>query len=173
MKERKKTTTAMIECALWNKLRRNEAVVVRANGLFVRNVKMKGSEQIITARIRHECDMLSLTAAGRIHEIEIKITKADIRAESKKSHGHDRHNCIDTLSYAVPIHLEEFIKDNVHPNCGIWVFQSGGIWQTRKPKARGFAIQRQYISDIASAFHHKMAYKYWALHMKQTGGFWM
>jgi hypothetical protein len=49
----------------------------------------------------HECDLLILTNSGYLTEVEIKVTKADLVADLKKTHAH-RSDKIKKLFYALP-----------------------------------------------------------------------
>ena len=44
----------------------------------------------------HECDLLVITKAGYCYEVEIKISRADMRADHKKRHAHasDKIKCL-------------------------------------------------------------------------------
>ncbi len=53
----------------------------------------------------HECDLLMVSRHGYCTEIEIKVTKADLKADAKKRHGH-RSNKIKYLYFALPDYLE-------------------------------------------------------------------
>ncbi len=53
----------------------------------------------------HECDLLMVSAAGYLTEIEIKVSKADLKRDAKKPHRH-RSNEIKRLFFALPEYLE-------------------------------------------------------------------
>ena len=58
--------------------------------------------------VGHECDLLALTAAGYAHEIEIKVSLSDVKADLKKDHGHgDPDNRIKCFWFAMPSALAE------------------------------------------------------------------
>ncbi len=84
-------TTPEMECALANWLG------YRAN-LIVPNVHWGLSGM-------HECDLLVVSRAGYLTEIEIKISRADLRADARKWHGHNS-NRIKRLFFALPDYLE-------------------------------------------------------------------
>ena len=65
----------------------------------------------------HECDLLVVSKAGYLTEIEIKITRADLRADKKKWHGHNSDR-IKRLFFALPDYLESCI-DMVPERAGI------------------------------------------------------
>lgn len=54
----------------------------------------------------HEIDLLVVTKAGYAYEVEIKTTKADLKADQKKRHGHN-HRAIRKLWFAIPFELYE------------------------------------------------------------------
>lgn len=65
----------------------------------------------------HECDLLVVSKAGYLTEIEIKVTVADLRADKKKWHGHESMR-IKRLFFALPEKLEHRI-DLVPERAGI------------------------------------------------------
>lgn len=85
-----KITTPEMECALAN------FFGYRAN-LIVPNVHW-GMDL-------HECDLLVITRMGYAWEIEIKVSKADLKRDAEKWHGH-RSRRIKRLYFAIPIDLE-------------------------------------------------------------------
>jgi hypothetical protein len=54
----------------------------------------------------HECDLLVCTKAGYLWEVEIKVTKADLKRDAAKWHGH-RNDRIKHLLFAIPAYLED------------------------------------------------------------------
>jgi hypothetical protein len=54
----------------------------------------------------HECDMLILSKCGWASEIEIKVSKADLKKDSTKGHGHNSSK-IKYLYFALPDFLCE------------------------------------------------------------------
>ena len=52
----------------------------------------------------HECDLLILNGSNYAVEVEIKISKSDVKADLKKGHGH-KSNRIKRLFFAIPEHL--------------------------------------------------------------------
>lgn len=56
----------------------------------------------------HECDLLVVSRAGYCTEVEIKVTRADLRADAKKKHGHECRR-IKYLYFALPDYLENCI----------------------------------------------------------------
>lgn len=52
----------------------------------------------------HECDMFIMSKSGYATEVEIKISRADLKKDSEKRHGH-ASNKIKQLYFAIPPHL--------------------------------------------------------------------
>ncbi len=57
----------------------------------------------------HECDLLMVSKAGYCTEIEIKVTRADLKKDAEKRHGH-WSNRIKYLYFAIPTYLESCIE---------------------------------------------------------------
>jgi hypothetical protein len=55
----------------------------------------------------HECDLLIVTKSGFASEVEIKISKHDLKKDGEKHHGH-RSRLIKRLFFAIPLSLVEF-----------------------------------------------------------------
>lgn len=89
-----KITTPEMECAL-------AAFFDSRVNLIVPNVHW-GLEM-------HECDLLMVSKAGYCTEIEIKISRADLKNDAKKRHGY-YSNRIKYLYFAIPTYLEHCIE---------------------------------------------------------------
>jgi hypothetical protein len=70
----------------------------------------------------HECDLFVLTPAGWAWEVEIKVTKADLKNDAKKWHGHNNRK-IKFLYFALPDYLRDF-TDLVPERAGIIIVDS-------------------------------------------------
>lgn len=57
----------------------------------------------------HECDLLIIRKSGCLLEVEIKITKADLKKDLKKEHQHIDGR-IKELWFAIPEYLEDSIE---------------------------------------------------------------
>jgi len=57
----------------------------------------------------HECDLLVVTKAGYCTEVEIKVTRADLRADAKKWHGHNSP-MLKSLWFALPDYLDHCLE---------------------------------------------------------------
>ena len=79
----------------------------------------------------HECDLLIVSKAGYVTEVEIKISRAGLKADAKKSHGH-RSNWIKYLYFAVPDYIiadGNVLKDDVMA----MIPERAGIITVRQP----------------------------------------
>ena len=101
-----KITTPEMECALsnWFDYRVNLIVpcVYWGHGCFY-----------------HECDLLIVSKAGYVTEVEIKISRGDLQADAKKLHGHHGGSAIKYLYFAVPERLEAAALQFVPERAGI------------------------------------------------------
>ena len=66
----------------------------------------------------HECDLLIVSRAGYVTEVEIKISRSDLRADAKKAHGHQNQR-IKYLYFAVPEKLEAAALEFAPERAGI------------------------------------------------------
>ena len=74
----------------------------------------------------HECDLLILSKAGYATEIEIKISKSDLKKDKFKNHGHLSKK-IKNFYYAVPEAINvEFVKEHIPERAGIIVVNAKG-----------------------------------------------
>ncbi len=97
----------------------------------------------------HECDLLVVSKAGYLTEIEIKITRADLRADAKKWHGHNS-NRIKRLFFALPDYLE---------HCVHMVPERAGIIFVRPNAADVDPIWTPRCREIRPAQRNKVAHK--------------
>ena len=70
----------------------------------------------------HECDLLVLSKSNYATEIEIKISKYDLKNESKKFHNHT-HNHINKFYFAVPEELKEFALEYIPDRAGLFTIK--------------------------------------------------
>lgn len=86
--------------------------------------------------LRHECDLLVVTKAGRLWEIEIKVSKSDIKADLKKRHQH-RDERISRLYFAIPQALEDCIY-LIPERAGVLLVKENlVVTKAREPKQNG------------------------------------
>jgi len=57
----------------------------------------------------HECDLLIIRKSGYGIEVEIKISKSDLKADAKKGHNHN-DNRLSELYFAIPNYMEDCIE---------------------------------------------------------------
>ena len=74
--------------------------------------------------LNHECDLFVLTKTGYAYEVEIKTSKADLKADLKKRSGHHSKQ-IRKLYFAVPEKLEACI-DLIPERAGVLVVRANG-----------------------------------------------
>ena len=70
----------------------------------------------------HECDLLVVTKSGYAHEVEIKVSRADIIRDRKKDHAH-RSEKIKMLWFAIPKDLFGSI-DEIPAHAGVYVIDA-------------------------------------------------
>lgn len=108
----------------------------------------------------HECDLLVVSKAGYLTEIEIKISRADLRADAKKWHGHESDR-IKRLFFALPDYLEHCI-DMVPERAGIILVRPKanvpGVYPYH-PRCREIrsAIRNKDATKISDADRYKIA----------------
>lgn len=69
----------------------------------------------------HEVDMMVVTPAGCVYEVEIKVSRADLKADLRKGHGH-HSKIIRKLYFAIPEALLDSV-DLVPERAGILVIR--------------------------------------------------
>lgn len=57
----------------------------------------------------NECDLLICTKAGYLIEVEIKISRSDLKADQKKKHKHNRSS-VKEFYFAIPSTMEKDIN---------------------------------------------------------------
>ena len=68
--------------------------------------------------LRHECDLLVLDSKKRFTEVEIKVSRADLKKDLDKWHQH-KSALISRLVYAVPVDLIELAKQILPNSVGL------------------------------------------------------
>ena len=66
----------------------------------------------------HECDLLILRKSMIGTEIEIKVSKADLKKDKSKKHDHT-HELIKNFYFAVPFWLKEFALEHIPDKAGL------------------------------------------------------
>lgn len=72
-------------------------------------------------KFMHECDILMMTAAGYLTEIEIKVSLSDLKKDKEKEHGHNSIE-IKYLYFAIPEYLEKHVE-HIPDRAGIIVIR--------------------------------------------------
>lgn len=86
-------------------------------------------------RINHECDLFIISNSGYATEIEIKVSKQDIKKDLEKTHCHfDRK--IKYLYFAIPKELNDCIEF-IPKDAGILVVWDKRVELRRLPKKIG------------------------------------
>ena len=68
----------------------------------------------------HECDLLALSTSGYAHEIEIKVSVSDLKADFKKAHQHQSMgNKTRCLWYAAPLEMMAALLEYCPPHAGL------------------------------------------------------
>jgi hypothetical protein len=95
----------------------------------------------------HECDLLILRPSGHAIEVEIKISRSDLKKDQKKRHNHhDRKNRIRELWFAVPDYLGD-VQDLIPERAGIMTIRrsewNGRLYasKVRDAKAEATAVK--------------------------------
>ena len=95
--------------------------------------------------LNYEADMIVMSPGNVVKEIEIKVTRQDLRNDHKKGHGH-RDRFITELYYAIPKYLEN--SQNLIPDhAGIIIVDTSteriyntGVTVIRKAKNREYDL---------------------------------
>jgi hypothetical protein len=110
----------------------------------------------------HECDMLVVSKAGFLTEIEIKVSKADLIKDKLKQHGH-RSSRIKRFYFAVPEKLVDFALEEIPERAGLYAarYVEGnldGYPAGRYPKIR-LVKQCQYLKTrpVSDAERYQIA----------------
>lgn len=82
-------------------------------------------------KFNHECDLLCVTKSNVAHEIEIKISVADLKNDLMKKHGH-KSNKIKYLWFAMPEKIYDKGKENIPEQVGVIIIKEP---ENRKPFA--------------------------------------
>jgi len=99
----------------------------------------------------HECDLLVCTKAGYLHEIEIKISLSDLKADKKKAHQHLSKK-IKCLYFAIPENLEPHIE-HIPERAGILLVRDK--WRLTKIRE---AQRNPYAGAVDIGTRYRMAW---------------
>jgi len=82
--------------------------------------------------LNHEADLLILSKAGYATEVEIKVSRADLKRDADKAHGHEGA-IIKALWFAVPMVLTDFALAHIPEESGLLM-----VWERPRRGASGF-----------------------------------
>lgn len=118
----------------------------------------------------HECDVLALSSSNYAHEIEIKISVSDLKADFKKHHQHiSRDNKIKCLWYAAPIEMQAAMEQFVPEHAGIIV-----VYQANRLRTKIIRRAKQNMSARKFTIEERMqllrlgAMRYWTIVKKDV-----
>jgi hypothetical protein len=96
--------------------------------------------------VGHECDILAVTQAGYAHEVEIKVSLSDVKADLKKEHRHgDGDNRIKCFWFALPADLIEKAEPFIPQRAGIILISHYGDCGERAKIYRKPTVNRQAL----------------------------
>ncbi len=100
------------------------------------------------AFLHYEADLLILTKAGYLYEVEIKVSRADLKKDLLKIHGHNYHK-ISRLYFAIPAALLEH-KNLIPSYAGILVCYEDGICLEERAaeKRNGYKLNEKEITQL-------------------------
>lgn len=112
----------------------------------------------------HECDLLILTPTGYAYEVEIKVSKEDIRRDAKKRHGHWSKK-IRKLYFAIPEKLLEY-QELIPDHAGIIYINAkyGSAYKAREAKVNPASFK--FNNDDIEKLKHLGLMRTWKLRRK-------
>ena len=126
-----------------NKINTFEMEAALTNYYFRRNYQLvvPRLSSIAFDGINHECDLLILSDSNYATEVEIKISKADLRKDKQKWHKH-RSNMIKYLYFAVPEYMIDFALGKIPKEAGLFgvykrVYNGKYMYFVKKVKQAG------------------------------------
>jgi len=106
----------------------------------------------------HEVDLLSLTNAGYATEVEIKVSRSDLKADAKKKHNHES-TLLKYLYFAVPENLAEFALEHIPERAGLFsVSRSKSHYKT--PWQGEYSVNSWYVKKVKEAKRNGSARKW-------------
>lgn len=122
IKDKNNITTLEMELMLMRHFKFNKNIIVPNVG---KGIKYKNKPL-------HECDLIMLSNSNYGTEIEIKISKQDLKNDFKKKHGH-KHQLIKFFYYAVPHYLKKDALELIPDNAGLLSIDDKKVTVVRKP----------------------------------------
>jgi len=122
--------------------------------------------------LRYEADLIALSKTGNATEVEIKVSKYDLRADAAKDKWKDGiSKKISRFFYAVPSELEQEALAVIPPDCGLYVVtESKSGLRTAKivRPAKERAGSRKPDAEEILKLHHLACMRYWDLRSRQN-----
>jgi hypothetical protein len=110
---------------------------------------------------QHELDLAVVTHNNYIWEIEIKISKSDLKADAKKKHGH-YSNKVKRLYFAVPKELQEDALILIPERAGLFIVdENRRVELIKKPITNVLArpLEQKEIEHL----HKLIQMRFWTL----------
>ncbi len=108
----------------------------------------------------HECDLLICSSAGYLTEVEIKVTKADLKKDGEKRHAHKSAK-IKFLFFAIPIQVyerkTEEIEALVPQQAGILVVSKSEIYSTYNVDVRRKPTKNRMARSLSQIERYELA----------------
>ncbi len=102
----------------------------------------------------HECDLLVVSRVGYVTEVEIKVSRADLRKDAEKKHGHNGGRVIKFLYFALPESLKEAALEFVPERAGILT-----VWDDRDHGLRVRRVRDALPNKVATKMSDSERYK--------------
>ena len=89
----------------------------------------------------HEADLIVLTGSSYATEIEIKVSKADLKKDKEKKHCHES-DMIKYLDFAVPVKLKEFALTEIPKHAGLITVELYENYNCYTVNYAGYRVER-------------------------------
>lgn len=110
--------------------------------------------------INHECDLLFISKSGYATEIEIKVSKADLKKDAQKWHKHSS-SWIRELYFAIPDRMNNEECINLIPeHAGIIIVKNNKASVIRKAKPKNV---NPITHDQAYKLLYLTQFRYWKM----------
>lgn len=111
--------------------------------------------------LQHEADLLIITPAKYAYEIEIKISKSDLKRDLLKKHGHKSLK-LKRLYFAVPDYLENDAKVLIPEHAGLFIIDKFGF--VKLIKAPKLNTEARKLTDLEMEhLYHLATMRIWSL----------
>lgn len=119
-----------------------------------------------------QADLVFITAAGYLTEIEVKVSLADWRADFAKGKWQKPRPTVARFFYAIPETLAEKIPEGLPEHAGIIVVRSssqGGPDYTREIKPARRLRAQKVAPEMRRRLVDNCYYRYWQQQMRGLG----